>query len=252
MKNHYKIASTATANADETTRFQTESDSTKSHPQDLVGEQQQIQEVEMNTEAFVYKWTNIENGKFYIGKHKGHINDGYISSGKAFLAVYNQNPDIFKREILFVGTHEDVIHKENELIQQAIATVGYDNIYNLTTWQYLKQWKRTCLHCGQVVDPRNQEWLKAFEQEHFENCRQHPFFLELVEKSRNEKKYNKKSRLRIVDQTTNNTTHINIDHKNFDKYQYLLKAQEILTKSKNTLSKRITLASIKKQIDDLL
>lgn len=252
MKNHYKIASTAAANTDETNRFQTESDSIKSNPQDLVGEQQQIQGVEMNTEAFVYKWTNTENAKFYIGKHKGHINDGYISSGKAFLAVYNHNPSIFKREILFVGTHQDVLHKENELIQQAITAVGYDNIYNLTTYQYLKQWKRTCLHCGRVVDPRNEEWLKAFEQEHFENCRQHPFFLELVEKSRNEKKYNNKSQLRIVDQNTTHKTQIKMDKKDQSRYQYLLKAQEILAKSKNTLSKRITLASIKKQIDDLL
>lgn len=75
MKNHYKIASTATDNADETTRFQTDSDSIKSNPQDLVAKQYQIKGVEMNTEAFVYKWTNIQNAKFYIGKHKGHIDD---------------------------------------------------------------------------------------------------------------------------------------------------------------------------------
>ena len=45
-------------------------------------------------EAFVYVWTNIENNMIYIGKHKGAQDDGYISSGKYFLAQYNQNPKL--------------------------------------------------------------------------------------------------------------------------------------------------------------
>ena len=31
-------------------------------------------------EAFVYCWYNVENNKKYIGYHKGHVEDGYVSS----------------------------------------------------------------------------------------------------------------------------------------------------------------------------
>ena len=31
-------------------------------------------------EAFVYEWENQENGKKYVGYHKGHTNDGYTFS----------------------------------------------------------------------------------------------------------------------------------------------------------------------------
>jgi hypothetical protein len=125
----------------------------------------------MEYEAFVYKWINSDTGKYYIGKHKGTIDDGYISSGKAFLQVYNSNPNLFKRTILFKGTHEEVCKLEQECIKEAIKEVGHKGIYNLTTWDYLNEWKRTCLHCGSIVDPRNEEWVRVFEYSHFENCK---------------------------------------------------------------------------------
>lgn len=124
----------------------------------------------IQSEAFVYRWRNLENGKVYIGKHKGSEDDGYISSGKAFLAVYNTNPHIFVRDILARGTNEYVLQEEQRLIREQIELKGYDSCYNLTTWSYLKTWKRTCLHCGAIVDPRNEEWLAAFNKIHFENC----------------------------------------------------------------------------------
>lgn len=34
--------------------------------------------------GFVYEWTNLVNGKKYIGSHAGTENDGYIGSGVAF------------------------------------------------------------------------------------------------------------------------------------------------------------------------
>ena len=46
-----------------------------------------------NYEAFVYKWTKTD-GFWYIGFHKGSIDDGYISSGEYFLEDYNKNPDL--------------------------------------------------------------------------------------------------------------------------------------------------------------
>lgn len=50
--------------------------------------------------GFIYKWTNVENNMFYIGSHKGKINDGYVASGKYFLPEYKKHKDLFKRVIL--------------------------------------------------------------------------------------------------------------------------------------------------------
>ena len=124
----------------------------------------------MTYESFVYKWTNINTGKFYIGKHLGTPDDGYISSGKAFLDCYWADPNMFKREIMFYGTDLECYEQEGLLIRQAIQEVGYDNIYNLTHYSIIRQWKRTCLHCGKWCDPANEEWANAFALYHFENC----------------------------------------------------------------------------------
>ena len=124
----------------------------------------------MNTESFVYIWTNKITNKFYIGKHKGHPNDGYISSGKHFLQAYHLEPYNFERQLPFFGSDSECLREESRLIAEAISTIGYAGIYNLTHWADLKTWKRTCTHCGSIVDPRNEEWAIAFEEYHFFNC----------------------------------------------------------------------------------
>jgi hypothetical protein len=50
--------------------------------------------------AFVYIWYNKVKRMFYIGKHYGSVNDGYVCSSKMMLIDYNRNPDHFKRRIL--------------------------------------------------------------------------------------------------------------------------------------------------------
>ena len=124
----------------------------------------------MISEAFVYVWTNSENKKFYIGKHRGSATDGYISSGKYFLAAYHSAPHLFSREIVFWGTEQEALQEESRRIRQAITDVGYQGIYNLTTWQHLSQWKRTCLHCGAFCCPENEQWALLFEDMHFDRC----------------------------------------------------------------------------------
>jgi len=127
-----------------------------------------------NFEAFVYVWTNTKNNMYYIGKHKGSEDDGYISSGKYFLDAYNADPTTFERTIVFRGTHDEVRKEENRRIDEAIRNSGYERIYNLTTWDRLRRWKRTCLHCGSVCCPENEQWAEAFEKIHFDNCSKSP------------------------------------------------------------------------------
>lgn len=50
--------------------------------------------------TFIYIWFNRVKKKFYIGKHYGSVNDGYICSSKMMLIDYNRNPEHFKRRIL--------------------------------------------------------------------------------------------------------------------------------------------------------
>ena len=86
----------------------------------------------MSTEYFVYIWTNIRNGKKYIGSHKGNINDGYIGSGIYFKRAYNKEPKNFKREILEIyESYKDMKQGEHEYLLKYSAMEN-ENFYNLT------------------------------------------------------------------------------------------------------------------------
>jgi hypothetical protein len=72
---------------------------------------------------FVYKWTNIETKEYYIGKHSGSIDDGYIGSGKLFLLKYKQNPDNWVRDILhYAPSSKAALHAETAYIGQLYKT----------------------------------------------------------------------------------------------------------------------------------
>lgn len=83
----------------------------------------------VNYEAFVYKWTNIENGMMYIGSHKGTIDDGYISSSKYLLEDYHKQSSNFIREIVAYGTVDDMRLLESSLLQEVDAAKNY-SYYN--------------------------------------------------------------------------------------------------------------------------
>lgn len=53
--------------------------------------------------GFVYKWYDTLNDMYYIGSHRGDVNDGYKGSGKLFKKEYSERPSDFFREILYVG-----------------------------------------------------------------------------------------------------------------------------------------------------
>jgi len=84
----------------------------------------------MKNEAFVYKWVNLSNGKFYIGYHKGNINDGYISSShnKSFWEDFYNPEMIWKRELLFFGDKKDCLTEEQRLLTN--LDLSQENIYN--------------------------------------------------------------------------------------------------------------------------
>ena len=59
-------------------------------------------------EAFLYRFTNLENSKKYIGIHKGFVGDGYLhsSTNEEFIRDLSNDSIKFKYEILNYGDYE--------------------------------------------------------------------------------------------------------------------------------------------------
>lgn len=74
--------------------------------------------------SFVYKWTHLPTGKWYIGSRtaKGcHPEDGYISSSQLIKPLIKQNPTEWKREIIEIGGPEEMIKLETTLLESVDA-----------------------------------------------------------------------------------------------------------------------------------
>ena len=68
---------------------------------------------------FIYKTTNLKNGKFYIGAHStNNLEDGYLGSGKHLRnSIYYHGKEKFKREILeFLPDRSSLMKKEKEIV----------------------------------------------------------------------------------------------------------------------------------------
>ena len=76
----------------------------------------------MNIIGFIYKTTNLVNGKIYIGQHIGKVNDSYLGSGVVLHnAIRKYGRCNFKREIL------RLCYTEHELT--IWVTNGVNNLY---------------------------------------------------------------------------------------------------------------------------
>ena len=80
---------------------------------------------------FVYKTTNVKNGKIYIGVHRGDVDDGYLGSGKLIKqAIKKHGVESFVREILFEYERlEDALLKESEIVNPDF--IKRPDVYNL-------------------------------------------------------------------------------------------------------------------------
>ena len=71
----------------------------------------------MEPEAFVYLWRDSINKKFYLGYHKGSIDDNYAHSSTVMESfTMNTKPDGFKRRILAVGSSDEMMKLEQMLL----------------------------------------------------------------------------------------------------------------------------------------
>ena len=75
-------------------------------------------------DAFVYEYTNIENGKKYVGSHLGTLGDGYWHSSRnlEFIDLFSGMSPIFEYKILGVGSFDEMknlehkIHSDNKVV----------------------------------------------------------------------------------------------------------------------------------------
>lgn len=85
-----------------------------------------------NKYYFIYLTTNLVNGKKYIGKHYGSLDDGYLGSGKLLkYAIAKYSKENFQREILdFSSCEEENAEKEKYYIALFDAC-NNDLFYNI-------------------------------------------------------------------------------------------------------------------------
>lgn len=79
----------------------------------------------------IYKVTNEETGMEYIGRHKtDNLDDGYMGSGTLISDAVEENPHLFKKEILFLcSSEEEMIAKEAEIVTEEYLLTA--NTYNV-------------------------------------------------------------------------------------------------------------------------
>ena len=83
-------------------------------------------------EAYVYKYTNILNGKWYVGWHLGLFDGTYWHSSKnqEFLKVFGGSQSILKLEILHIGLTIDMKNTESRILTDQKAKsnpLSYNN-----------------------------------------------------------------------------------------------------------------------------
>ncbi len=82
-----------------------------------------------STSGFVYCWINNINSKWYIGSHKGSIDDGYVGSGRIFKqAIGKHGIENFTRHILYEG---DFYREKEQEFLEFFDAANHSNSYNL-------------------------------------------------------------------------------------------------------------------------
>jgi len=78
---------------------------------------------------YIYKITNINTGRFYIGSHKTtNLDDGYFGSGlylKRSIKKYGKDSFI-KENIVYCNNAKHMLHKETEILQKYKSNPVYN------------------------------------------------------------------------------------------------------------------------------
>jgi hypothetical protein len=69
--------------------------------------------------AYVYKWTHLPTMNWYVGSRtakKAHPSDNYICSSKIVKPLILQNPHEWKKEIVSIGSPEEIRKLESDIL----------------------------------------------------------------------------------------------------------------------------------------
>ncbi|OUV75335.1 MAG: hypothetical protein CBC91_07505 [Rickettsiales bacterium TMED131] len=85
----------------------------------------------LTSEAFVYLWYDAPNKKYYLGSHKGSVQDWYChSSSKMQRFTRDCIPKGYRRRILCVGSHNHCFFKERDWLKsRRLPNQKYYNCY---------------------------------------------------------------------------------------------------------------------------
>ena len=90
--------------------------------------------------GYVYLWYDTKAKLFYLGGHKGLVEDSYICSNKMVLRAYKKRPETFKFKVLqyVYGDKKDLREAEQRWLDMIKDTELYwtPNIYNKTVKYY--------------------------------------------------------------------------------------------------------------------
>lgn len=83
----------------------------------------------MNKEAFVYRWRELSTNKWYVGYHKGTVDDGYTCSSEIVKPLIETDPSNWERKVLRFGSKEEMIKLERRILKSLNARTN-TNSYN--------------------------------------------------------------------------------------------------------------------------
>lgn len=117
---------------------------------------------------FIYKTTNIVNGKYYYGAHStNNLNDGYLGSGVALkkaIEKYGKN-NFYRKIIEFCGSKDEMYLKEEIVVKEHYKKEDcYNiNIGGLGGWNYVNS---SGINCGNNNIMRKSEEVRKRVSEH--------------------------------------------------------------------------------------
>ena len=91
-------------------------------------------------EAFVYLWYHGPTKRYYLGYHKGTIDDGYSHSSKVMESWDANNPPKgWRRRILATGSLKEMADLEHRLLSNRRSRGWFGNKYiNLASFPYIE------------------------------------------------------------------------------------------------------------------
>jgi hypothetical protein len=106
-------------------------------------------------EAYLYQYTNLSDGKAYVGIHKGSVDDPYnhSSTNEEFQKVFANSKSKLKFEVTAYGDYMQIQNAEHRILKKTNARTN-PMFYNLSNGfpQFVEPDIENCLFINQQID----------------------------------------------------------------------------------------------------